>query len=324
VLRGRKENGRQQAVDSCKPGGSLERSGKPGNTSFQLRPLPAPVRDYVTCCDRCWRRGGPLKSRCQLASALSRSPKTHLRGQYFISYWSHLRGAAPTEKTDLARRTGMLSGPAERMCSPRPAGSRKHVEPNHPERVSMNPPKRKQVRSYNEPGHAHELTFCCFRRLPLFSKDRSRLWFIQAMATARTRCHFALWAYVIMPEHVHIIVSPRQVNYEVRLIRAALKIPVQRKALAFLRREAPAFLNRLRDQQPNGMLHHRFWQRGGGYDRNVTDPKTLAAMIDYLHQNPVRRGLAERATDWVWSSARYYAGFSDVPIEMDPLPVMDG
>jgi putative transposase len=158
----------------------------------------------------------------------------------------------------------------------------------------------------------------------LFSKDRSRRWFIEAMESARQRCRLAMWAYVIMPEHVHVIVCPRQPVYEVRLIRTALKVPVQRKALAFLRRQAPEYLRRLSDQQPNGELHYRFWQRGGGYDRNVTDPATLRTMIEYVHQNPVRRGLVERATDWTWSSARFYDGLGDVPIAMDPLPVLDG
>jgi putative transposase len=187
----------------------------------------------------------------------------------------------------------------------------------------MSPGHRKQVRSYNEPGHAHELTFSCFRRLPLFSKDRSRRWFIEAMESARQRCQLALWAYVVMPEHVHVIVCPHQLAYEVRRIRTALKVPVQRKALAFLRRQAPGYLRQLRDQQPNGELHYRFWQRGGGYDRNVTDPTTLRTMIEYIHLNPVRRGLVERATDWTWSSARFYDGGGDVPIAMDPLPVLD-
>jgi hypothetical protein len=47
-------------------------------------------------------------------------------------------------------------------------------------------------------------------------------------------------------------------------------------------------------------------------------------MIEYIHNNPVRRGLVERATDWVWSSARFYAGETAVPIRMDALPPLDG
>ena len=187
----------------------------------------------------------------------------------------------------------------------------------------MPPHPRKRVRSYNLPGHAHELTFSCFRRLQRLSRDRTRQWSVEAMEGARRRLHLSLWAYVIMPEHIHIIVHPQKPDYEVRLIRTALKVPVQRKALRWLRQNAPAFLQQLRDEQPNGKVHYRFWQRGGGYDRNVTDPATLRTMIEYVHNNPVRRDLVAKATDWPWSSARFYAGRPDVPIRMDPPP-LDG
>jgi putative transposase len=187
----------------------------------------------------------------------------------------------------------------------------------------MEPGHRKKVRTYNIPGHAHELTFSCFRRLPLLSRDRTRRWFVEAMQRARRKLRLSLWAYVIMPEHVHILLCPREAEYQVRLIRTALKVPVQRMALKYVREHAPAFLAQLRDEQPNGDAHYRFWLRGGGYDRNVTDGETVRQMIEYIHQNPVRRGLVQKAADWVWSSASFYAGETDVPIAMDPLPPLD-
>ena len=91
--------------------------------------------------------------------------------------------------------------------------------------------------------------------------------------------------------------------YEMRLTRTALKVPVQRRALAFLRRNAPHFLPRLRDARTSGEVHCRFWQRGGGYDRNVFAPATVFEPIVYMHQNPVRRGLCAQPEDWLWSGA---------------------
>jgi len=64
-------------------------------------------------------------------------------------------------------------------------------------------------------------------------------------------------------------------------------------------------------------LRHRFWQPGGGYDRNITNTNTLRAMIEYIHANPVRRGLVTRAEDWEWSSATWYAGIRPLKVEMD-------
>jgi len=69
---------------------------------------------------------------------------------------------------------------------------------------------QKRRRRYDEPGQARELTFSCYRRYQFLSRDRTRLWFIQALETARTNWPFDLWAYVIMPEHVHLLIYPRE------------------------------------------------------------------------------------------------------------------
>jgi putative transposase len=63
-------------------------------------------------------------------------------------------------------------------------------------------------------------------------------------------------------------------------------------------------------------VRHRFWQPGGGYDRNIRSTPALRAVIDCIHANPVRRGLVARAEDWEWSSARWYAGPRRVKLEM--------
>jgi putative transposase len=163
---------------------------------------------------------------------------------------------------------------------------------------------RKTCRRYNEPGHAHSLTFSCFGRRPFLSKDRSRLWLVEALDRARQKHAFDLWAYVIMPEHVHLLIWPREPLYSVGRILTSIKRPVSMKAISYVRVSAPNSLSSMKDQQPSGVVHYRFWQRGGGYDRNLFEPKTIWAEIDYIHANPVRRGLCESPTDWAWSSAR--------------------
>ena len=50
---------------------------------------------------------------------------------------------------------------------------------------------RKLLKTFNAPGHAHELTFSCFKRLPLLAKDRTRQWFVNALDRAR-RLHDSL------------------------------------------------------------------------------------------------------------------------------------
>ncbi len=177
--------------------------------------------------------------------------------------------------------------------------------------------KYKTCHRYDTPGDAHSLTFNCFHAQEFLSKDRTRLWLIDAISKARERLAFDIWAYVIMPEHCHILVFPRQPTYSVSRILEAIKLPVTRQAKSYLQRTAPESLRTMRDEQPNGQIAYRFWQRGGGHDRNLFEPKAIHVEIEYLHNNPVRRGLVPRAEDWPWSSAAWYAGARDVLLAPD-------
>ncbi len=89
-----------------------------------------------------------------------------------------------------------------------------------------------------------------------------------------------------------------------------------RRAIGYLQENAPHWLARITVREGD-LLRRRFWQPGGGYDRNSVEVATVHQMIEYIHANPVRRGLVARAEDWEWSSARWYAGMRPVRIEMD-------
>lgn len=172
---------------------------------------------------------------------------------------------------------------------------------------------------FNVEGHAHELTFSCYQRSPFLSKDRTRVFFTNAMDAARQRCQFDIWAYVIMPEHLHLLIRPRNRTYRMSEILKAIKQPVARRAMAFLRENKPEALQRFEIRRPSGKVEYRFWQQGGGYDRNIVSPAIVRASVEYIHANPVRRGLVTRTTDWYWSSARWYAGHRSCPLEIDPI-----
>ena len=106
----------------------------------------------------------------------------------------------------------------------------------------------------------------------------------------------------------------------------SIKQSVAKRALRFVNRHAPEFLPRMEDRRPNGAVHYRFWQRGGGYDRNVFEPATAFEQIVSMHNNPVRRGLCAKPEDWLWSEAADYAGVRVGPIRLDreSLPVFVG
>ena len=173
--------------------------------------------------------------------------------------------------------------------------------------------------SRNDPGHAHELTFSCYHKHRFLQADRTCLWLAEAISQARCRLDFSLWAYVFMPEHVQLLICPRCSEYDVSSILKSIKEPVGRKALAYLGEVRPDWLPRL-TRVRGGRQERLFWQSGGGYDRNVTEPQTLWKMIEYIHMNPVRRDLVQRTVDWTLSSAGWYEDQRETVLVPDRIP----
>ena len=191
---------------------------------------------------------------------------------------------------------------------------------NRPRDLSMSPSKSSSHRrNYNEPGHAHELTWSCYKRFQFLKTDRVCQWLAGSIAVARVEFNFDVWAYVSMPEHLHLIIRPRSKVYDIADIRQALKAPVASSAIEYLEREAPSWLPRI-SRLRAGNTERLFWQPGGGFDRNITEPSTLFKMIDYAHLNPVRRGLVIDPADWKWSSAGWFLRMEGGPIPLDPIP----
>jgi putative transposase len=187
----------------------------------------------------------------------------------------------------------------------------------------MEPTHRKLCKRFDVDGDAHCLTFSCFHRLPLFSCDRSCLWMCDALKMGREKDLYDLWAYVIMPEHVHIVLLPHP-RVKISQILTTLKQSVSKRALIWLHQNATDFLAKLEDVQPNGKKYHRFWQRGGGYDRNLRTVSDIYEKIEYIHNNPLRKGLTACAKDWPWSSCQAWETGVDTPIAIDrqSLPML--
>jgi putative transposase len=182
--------------------------------------------------------------------------------------------------------------------------------------MTSKPQHRKKVKHYDIPGDAHFLTFSCYRRYQLLSKDRSRLWLIDALKNARTKHGFHLWAWVIMPEHVHLLIWSPGEETKTDKVLASIKKPVGYEAVQYLKQHAPWFLEKLTVVNAN-RTYHRFWQPGAGWDENLYKPLAIHNAIEYIHNNPVRRGLVEKPTDWLWSSARDWAGMGHPHILVD-------
>ena len=175
---------------------------------------------------------------------------------------------------------------------------------------------RKLCQRYDVEGHAHYQTFSCLDRRPFLTSDRACRWFLEGLNKARVEHSFELWAFVLMPEHVHLLILPHKGVKVSRILQAA-KQPVAQKVVAWVRDNKPSFLPTMGREDSKGKVHYLFWLPGGGYDRNIYSVEELHEKIKYIHNNPVRRGLVERPEDWPWSSCRAWMTGIDEPIRID-------
>jgi putative transposase len=141
------------------------------------------------------------------------------------------------------------------------------------------------------------------------------------MATGRLSVDFmnlgTATKYVFMPEHVHLLVQPTVHIARIDLLLKAIKGPFSSRVKRRLEETESPLLGKLTVRERPGVHCFRFWQAGGGYDRNLRSEAAVLAAIDYIHENPVRHGLCRESAGWRWSSARHYrneSGISDAGI----------
>jgi REP-associated tyrosine transposase len=162
-------------------------------------------------------------------------------------------------------------------------------------------------------GDLHFVTFSCYRRRPYLGTQRARNCFVKILDQARSRFGFLLIGYVVMPEHVHLVVSePKKGNPSKAL--QVLKQKVSR-SLRKPKRKASAQLSLCFADVTDGPA---FWQRRF-YDFNVWSSKKLREKLDYMHRNPVERGFVSHPKDWLWSSWSHYEKGGEGLIRIDVL-----
>lgn len=131
----------------------------------------------------------------------------------------------------------------------------------------------------------HFITFSCQHRDPLLTTPRSRDVFLQIFERVRRWYGFFVCGYVIMPEHVHLLISEPE--------RSKLSVVLQ-------------MLKQNTGHELRPLEGTPFWEPRY-YDFNVWSEAKRVEKLRYIHRNPVTRGLVERPEDWEWSSFRHYA-----------------
>lgn len=150
------------------------------------------------------------------------------------------------------------------------------------------PVKFKRRKTWNEFGHSHYLTFSTFHRKPYLQDDRICKLLAKRFNESAVEQNFAILAYVFMPDHVHILIHPMDEVYDMSAILHSLK-------------KGPSKAARNRN-----WIDTVLWEPGGGYDSNITNVAARRDVIDYIHQNPVRKELVEESWKYRWSSANWH------------------
>jgi putative transposase len=147
--------------------------------------------------------------------------------------------------------------------------------------------------------HLHFITTSCYRRLSLLNTARARDRFLSILEETRQQYRFVVVGYVVMPEHVHLLLSEPEVGTP----STVMQVLKQRTARALLPRRTR---RNPRQRELFGEEPRRaFWQ-ARSYDFNVWSTKKRVEKLRYMHRNPVNRGLVKSPEQWRWSSYRHY------------------
>jgi putative transposase len=171
----------------------------------------------------------------------------------------------------------------------------------------------KGLKRYYGKADLHFITFSCYRRLPLLKTARARNIFVRELGKVRDELGFRLIGYVVMPEHVHLLISePKQGTPSSALHK--LKLPVSRKMRKRRRHRSAAQLRLPLEEgteQPRAFWQARF------YDFNVYSRGKMKEKLNYMHANPVIRKLVKHPSEWAWSSWSFYAKDEEGPVGID-------
>jgi len=175
---------------------------------------------------------------------------------------------------------------------------------------------------FHQTGQSHFVTFCCYHRHRLLTTDESRRTFESALERVRRSYRLHVYGYVVMPEHVHLLLSEPQ-----RDASSGGSAPLKPKdglsghfhppqtpqptTLA----DALKSLKQGVSRRLIGDAEH-FWQKRY-YDFNIRTYPQFVEKLRYIHRNPVKAGLCERPEDWEWSSFRHYATGYEGRVEIE-------
>jgi putative transposase len=151
--------------------------------------------------------------------------------------------------------------------------------------------------------HLHFITFSCYKRLPLLAAPSARDVFVESLGKVRAESGVAIFGYVVMPEHVHLLIDEPPASSPSKVLQE-----LKQRVSNLLRKAAGE----------HGATAY-FWQHRF-YDFNIWSRDKQNEKLRYMHLNPVKRGLVSHPKQWPWSSYSFYSRHGTVLLSMDQFP----
>ncbi|PYX18863.1 MAG: transposase [Acidobacteria bacterium] len=163
---------------------------------------------------------------------------------------------------------------------------------------------------FHQSGQSHFVTFCCYHRRRLLDTDESCRIFESALERVRRSYRLYVYGYVVMPEHVHLLLSEPNCPTQAKVGLEWATRPQQYTLADALKSLKQGVSRRLL-----GNAEH-FWQKRY-YDFNIRNYPQFVEKLRYIHRNPVKRGLCELPEDWEWSSFQHYSSGCEGRVEIE-------
>ncbi len=172
--------------------------------------------------------------------------------------------------------------------------------------------------SFDDPHHLYFITASVIDWKPLFTEKKYAWVILDVFSFFRNKKEILLFAFVIMPSHIHAIIKP-------------INIPIGKFLQSFGSLTAHKLIKMLRDDQRTDVLNtfhenrrdwrsnHSFWQEI--FTENIFSQRFLEQKLEYIHQNPISKlnDSIENRSDFLFSSARFYDNGEIPIIEIDDI-----
>jgi putative transposase len=160
-------------------------------------------------------------------------------------------------------------------------------------------------------AYPHFITSAIVRWLPILRSQPRTEVILDSLRFLRNEGSICLHAYVVMEDHIHLVASSPDLS---RNVRRFLSFTARQLIDHLTESGETAHLRALERNRLDNRKSHRYqvW-RPGFHPQALLSNSMMDQKINYIHENPVRKGLGQRAEDWTYSSLAYLKGASHLP-----------